>query len=159
MRHWVMLSVVEDASNMPSPGPDPGHVLLGHGLGTVPKTRPKKTMGHWVMPSVVEDASRMAERLARALTSSGYRADFSPSSLWEIDRFFDEQTVRASPAAVDCSQIKPGRVYSRSVHTRAREFIGRSAGSGPPTMLIPKPRSTSSSVWQTEASSGLFSGS
>jgi hypothetical protein len=28
------------------------------------------------------------------LSSSGYRADFSPESAWELDRFFDEQLER-----------------------------------------------------------------
>jgi hypothetical protein len=29
--------------------------------------------------------------IAAALTSSGYRADLSPSSLWDLERFFNEQ--------------------------------------------------------------------
>jgi hypothetical protein len=40
---------------------------------------------------IVEDAQTSAEWIAAALTSSGYRADFSASSLWELERFFDEQ--------------------------------------------------------------------
>src|SRR3954471_301451 len=39
----------------------------------------------------------MAELVAKALTSDGYEADFTPSSLWEIDRFFDEQTRKGAP--------------------------------------------------------------
>jgi hypothetical protein len=49
------------------------------------------------MRSVVEDAVKMAEMVATALMSSGYRADFSPESLWEIDRFFDEHARKGKP--------------------------------------------------------------
>ena len=49
------------------------------------------------MPSVAENALRMAEMVAGALESSGYLADFSPESLWEIDRFFDEQSRNGKP--------------------------------------------------------------
>jgi hypothetical protein len=47
--------------------------------------------------SVVDDALRMAGMVAGALESSGYLADFSPQSLWEIDRFFDEQSRKGQP--------------------------------------------------------------
>ena len=33
------------------------------------------------------------------LQSDGYEADFTPASLWEIDRFFDEQTRKGGPRA------------------------------------------------------------
>jgi hypothetical protein len=46
---------------------------------------------------IVEEAPRMAELVAKALTSDGYGADFTPASLWEIDRFFDEQTRKGGP--------------------------------------------------------------
>ena len=46
---------------------------------------------------VVADAVRMAELVAVALTGDGYAADFTPASLWEIDRFFDEQTRKGGP--------------------------------------------------------------
>jgi len=39
----------------------------------------------------------MAELVAVALTGDGYAADFTPASLWEIDRFFDEQTRKGEP--------------------------------------------------------------
>jgi len=39
---------------------------------------------------IVEDVRQAAEDAALALTVVGYRADFRPSSLWEIDRLFDE---------------------------------------------------------------------
>jgi hypothetical protein len=40
------------------------------------------------------DIRRAADWIAEALAESGYRADFSPSSLSEIDRFFDDQLRR-----------------------------------------------------------------
>lgn len=42
------------------------------------------------MGSVIEDAEAASTWIATALSSSGYVADFSASSLWHIDRFFDE---------------------------------------------------------------------
>jgi hypothetical protein len=44
------------------------------------------------MATLIEDAQPYANWVANALTSSGYRADFSLESLKEIDRFFDEQS-------------------------------------------------------------------
>jgi hypothetical protein len=35
----------------------------------------------------------MADWIAAALTSSGYAADFSPSSLREVERFFEDQSA------------------------------------------------------------------
>jgi hypothetical protein len=46
-------------------------------------------------PQIVVDATEGAEWVAEAMRSSGYRTDFSPGSLWEVDRFFDEQMKRA----------------------------------------------------------------
>jgi hypothetical protein len=44
------------------------------------------------MGTILEDIHGAADWIAKALQSSGYKADFSPSSLWEIDRFFDEHS-------------------------------------------------------------------
>jgi hypothetical protein len=44
------------------------------------------------MGTIKEDVTGSAEWISQALRSSGYRADFSPQSLWEIDRFFDEHS-------------------------------------------------------------------
>jgi len=49
------------------------------------------------MATLVEDAQRYAEWIAKALTSSGYPADFSLESLREIDRFFDEHSSGGEP--------------------------------------------------------------
>ena len=49
------------------------------------------------MGTIVEDVLESAKWVAEALTGSGYKADFSPSSLWEIDRFFDENSKQGRP--------------------------------------------------------------
>lgn len=41
------------------------------------------------------DAEEGAEWIAEAMRSSGYATDFSPGSLWEVDRFFADQMKRA----------------------------------------------------------------
>jgi hypothetical protein len=42
------------------------------------------------MATIRDDIATSANWIAQALNSSGYRADFSPQSLWEIDRFFED---------------------------------------------------------------------
>jgi hypothetical protein len=49
------------------------------------------------VPPVVDEAPKMAAMVAKALASDGYGADFTPASLWELDRFFDEQTRKGEP--------------------------------------------------------------
>ena len=59
---------------------------------------------------IVADAQASAEWIASALTSSGYIADFSPESIWEIERFFDEQSVPGSPegrAPIERPRLSP----------------------------------------------------
>ena len=46
------------------------------------------------MTKLKDDIREGAEWIARALLSSGYKADFSPQSLWEIDRFFEDHSKR-----------------------------------------------------------------
>jgi hypothetical protein len=48
-------------------------------------------------PKVVKDAKEAAEWIATALSSSGYKADFTLQSLKEIDRFVDDQTQNGRP--------------------------------------------------------------
>ncbi len=43
-------------------------------------------------PSIKKDITKAYDWISKALTSSGYNADFSIESLKEIDRFFDEHT-------------------------------------------------------------------
>jgi hypothetical protein len=47
--------------------------------------------------SILRDVSVAADWMARALVSSGYRADFSLESLREVDRFLDEQAAGGKP--------------------------------------------------------------
>lgn len=44
------------------------------------------------MANLREDVNQSADWIAQALTSSGYRADFSPQSFWDIDRFFEDHS-------------------------------------------------------------------
>ncbi len=44
------------------------------------------------MATLQEDIDNSAAWIAKALVGSGYGADFSPQSLHEIDRFFDEHS-------------------------------------------------------------------
>lgn len=48
---------------------------------------------------IVTDALALAEQISRALSQSGYRADFSLESLKEVDRFFDDQALNGKPKA------------------------------------------------------------
>jgi hypothetical protein len=59
---------------------------------------------------VVHDVDVSAQWIAKALTSSGYEADFSLTSLREIDRFFDEQAPMGKP--------KPGGLLSEDLGER-----------------------------------------
>src|SRR5271163_3664047 len=62
------------------------------------------------MGKIVEDVTTAAECIAMALSSSGYRADFSPSGLWELDRFFDEHSRGGEPI--------PGGLLSENLGSR-----------------------------------------
>ena len=42
-------------------------------------------------PKIIRDAKASADWVSKAMRSSGYETDFSPASLWEIDRFFADQ--------------------------------------------------------------------
>lgn len=41
--------------------------------------------------AVIDDIDKAAELIAVTLSASGYHADFTPASAWEIDRFFHDQ--------------------------------------------------------------------
>jgi len=49
------------------------------------------------MSRIEDDVQTGAEWIAQALHSSGYRADFSPESLWHIDLFFDVYSRDGKP--------------------------------------------------------------
>jgi len=78
-------------------------------------------------PKIITNARSAAEWMAKALTSSGYQANFSLSSLREVDRFFDEQTKDG--------KSKPGGLLSEKLGQRLfgigayiGEVIRRNAG-------------------------------
>jgi hypothetical protein len=77
--------------------------------------------------SLREDIDQGAHRIAGALRSSGYLADFSPVSLWEIDRFFDEQTRngRARRGGLLAESLG-SRIFAVGAYTG--EVIRRSVG-------------------------------
>ncbi len=62
------------------------------------------------MGSITDAVDTAAKWVATALTSSGYKADFSPASLWEIDRFFEEHSQNG--------QAVPGGFLSEQLGTR-----------------------------------------
>jgi len=51
------------------------------------------------MATIRKDIAKASDWIAKALASSGYRADFSPSSLSEVDRFFEEHSANGTPRA------------------------------------------------------------
>ena len=53
-----------------------------------------RSLGQYVrVPSILADVDSGAAWIASALSASGYSADFSGQSLWEIDRFFDDHST------------------------------------------------------------------
>ena len=62
------------------------------------------------MPSIKEDITTASEWIAAALRSSGYNIDFSPQSLQEIDRFYDEHTFNCAP--------RPNGLFSTDLDSR-----------------------------------------
>ena len=67
-------------------------------------------MTNAVEPKIVVDAKASAEWVSSALSSSGYKADFSIESLKEIDRFFEEHAPNGKPL--------PGGLLSENVGSR-----------------------------------------
>jgi len=49
------------------------------------------------MASIIEDINEASQWISKALKSSGYYADFSPESLNEIERFFNEHSKNGKP--------------------------------------------------------------
>jgi len=62
------------------------------------------------MSQIVEDVFKAAEWASQALQRSGYQVDFSPSSLWHIDFFFDDHSCNGEPI--------PGGLLSEEVGKR-----------------------------------------
>jgi hypothetical protein len=61
-------------------------------------------------PKIVQDAVASADQISRALSQSGYKADFSLESPKEVDRFFDEH--------VTSGKAKPGGLLSQQLGAR-----------------------------------------
>lgn len=77
------------------------------------------------MATIKEDISRSADWIAHALSSSGYRADFTPQSLWDIDRFFDDHSSGGA--------AEPGGLLSEDIGQRIfaiGSYIGEVARRG-----------------------------
>jgi hypothetical protein len=76
---------------------------------------------------IVSDVGASAEWVAQALSSSGYKADFSLESLKEIDRFFDEHAPKGRPTPDGLlSQDLGSRLFS--IGSYVGEVIRRKAG-------------------------------
>jgi hypothetical protein len=79
------------------------------------------------MATINEDIVRSAEWIAQALRSSGYRADFTPQSLWEIERFFnDNSSEGAATANGHLSQSLGQRIFALGAYMGevARRALG-----------------------------------
>ena len=63
-----------------------------------------------IQSKIVSDALLSAEQISRALSQSGYKADFSLESLKQVDRFFEEQVANGQP--------KPGGLLSQQLGAR-----------------------------------------
>ena len=78
-------------------------------------------------PKIVLDARGAAEWMAKALSMSGYKADFSLDSLREVDRFFDEHTSKGKACSGGLLAEQLGqRIFSIGAYIG--EVIRRQAG-------------------------------
>lgn len=79
------------------------------------------------MAGITTDVQTAAEWISTALSSSGYVADFSPASLWEVDRFFDEHSRNGKPVSGGLLSTDLGsRIFA--VGSYVGEVVRRSAG-------------------------------
>lgn len=62
------------------------------------------------MGTIIEDIDEASKWIATALSKSGYKADFTPASLWDIDRFFDEHSKNG--------KVTPGGLLSEQLGSR-----------------------------------------
>lgn len=82
---------------------------------------------------IVQDAEEAAVWISTALSTSGYRADFTLESLREVDRFFDEHSSngKAIPGGLLSEQLGP-RIFALGSYigeTIRRNFGGEWRGS------------------------------
>jgi hypothetical protein len=79
------------------------------------------------MARILEDVQVGADWISKALMSSGFKADFSPDSLIEIDRFFDRNAVNGKAVRGGLlSQDSGKRLFAIGCYVG--EVIRRSAG-------------------------------
>jgi hypothetical protein len=75
-------------------------------------------MANAAEPQIVKDAVEAAEWMAKALSSSGYKADFTLDSLKEVDRSVDDQ-ARGGKSDAGRSPFRPsGYAYFRAWRLR-----------------------------------------
>jgi hypothetical protein len=108
-------------------------------------------------PKVVTDAKEAAEWIATALSSSGYKADFTLESFKEIDRFVDDQTQNGRPRPGGLLAENFGaRVFALGAYVGG-SFAGLVRDSGMATTATAMPRSISKSGLNRPALFGLCS--
>jgi len=97
-----------------------GNLFLVLGIVTATTANANET-------KIVADVTVAAEWIAKALSSSGYKADFSVESLKEIDRFFDDQMLNGAPKPNGLLATQRGsRLFALGAYVG--EVIRRSAG-------------------------------
>lgn len=88
--------------------------------------------------SLLDDVPAMAAWMAGTLTHSGYVADFSPGSLAEVDRFFDEHAPGGRPTNGGLLSEDLGqRLFGLGGYV-GESFVARSAACGQPKMTTPR---------------------
>jgi hypothetical protein len=98
-------------------------------------------MANAAEPQIVKDAVEAAEWMAKTLSSSGYKADFTLDSLKEIDRFVDDQARGEIQNRAASFQTIWVRVFSRLAHTLVKSFAGKVKASGAATITILREKS------------------
>lgn len=59
--------------------------------------------------ALIDDAKKAATWVAEKLDQSGYRSDFSLSSVWEVERFFDDHAEQGKPRPGGLLDEHPGQ--------------------------------------------------
>jgi hypothetical protein len=86
------------------------------------------------MGTLVDDAAASAEWISGKLRSFGYAADFMPGSLWEVDRFVDENIRGGVPHTRRAQRrfagmMDPtGRIFGFALGAYVGEVIRRGLG-------------------------------
>jgi len=77
--------------------------------------------------SLTDDVLAGSEWISQALRSSGYLADFSPASLWSVDRFLDDHAPAGQPRRGGLLATDVGsRLFSLGAYTG--EVLRRNLG-------------------------------